>query len=378
MTHDLILSGGRVIDPSQGIDRITDIGFAKGRVVAIGDALSGRQVIHAAGRNVTPGLIDLHTHAYWGGTALGVDPDSYATKSAVTTLVDAGSAGPGNFAGFRAHVITPARSRVLAYLHVSFAGIFGFSRRISVGEGHDMRLMAAQDAVEVAQANPDLIIGIKVRLGAHASGPSGIQPLDIALDVADRTGLPLMVHIDEPPPSYDDVVARLRPGDILTHCYRPFPNAPIRGDGTLRPAIVAARARGVLFDVGHGMGSFSWTSAEAALAQGFWPDTISSDVHALCIDGPAHDLLRVMTKFLHLGLPLTAVIRAVTCAPAAAIRRPDLSTLRVGAPGDASLIALSDQPVMLEDVTGAIRHHPSRLTAHGTVMAGIFYPGPQG
>ncbi len=192
--HDLVLRGGRVIDPSQGLDRVADVAFSDGRVAEVGDGLVGREVVDAGGSIVTPGLIDLHTHVYWGGTSLGVDPDMYARRSAVTTSVDTGSAGPGNFPGFRAHVIERARSRVLALLHISFAGIYAFSPTIMVGEGEDMRLLAAREAVEVARANPGVVAGIKVRIGRHASGSAGIAPLDVALDVADAAGLPLMVH----------------------------------------------------------------------------------------------------------------------------------------------------------------------------------------
>lgn len=256
MPFDLVLQKGRVIDPSQGIDRITDVAFADGKVAAIGDGLdaAGADIRDVSGRIVTPGLIDLHTHVYWGGTSLGVDAEAYARQSAVTTSVDTGSAGPGNFPGFRKHVIEPSEVRILAYLHVSFAGIYAFSNRIMVGESHDMRLMAAQDAVEVADANRDVVVGIKVRIGRHASGDSGIAPLDIALQVSDELGMPMMVHIDEPPPSYEAVVDRLRPGDVLTHCFRPFPNAPITGKGKIKPEVIAARERGVIFDIGHGMG----------------------------------------------------------------------------------------------------------------------------
>ena len=158
MENDLVLTGGRVIDPSQGIDRVTDLAFCKGKVSEVGDGLTARIRRDVSGQIVTPGLIDLHTHVYWGGTSLGVDPDSYAYQSAVTTTVDAGSAGPGNFPGFKAHMIDPAQSRILAYLHVSFAGIYAFSPTIMVGESHDMRLMAAREAVAVAKAHRDNII----------------------------------------------------------------------------------------------------------------------------------------------------------------------------------------------------------------------------
>ncbi len=366
--HDLVLRGGRVIDPAHGVDGPADVAFAGGQVAAVGQGLQGREVQDVSGLIVTPGLIDLHTHVYWGGTSLGVDADAYSRHSAVTTVADTGSAGPGNFPGFRAHVIEKARVRVLVYLHVSFAGIYAFSPTIMVGESHDMRLMASREALAVARANPDVIIGIKVRVGRNASGPSGIQPLDVALDLADRAGLPLMCHIDEPPPTYADVVDRLRPGDVLTHCLRPFPNAPVDGEGRLREAVQRARARGVLFDVGHGMGSFSWDTARKALAAGFVPDTISSDVHAMCINGPAWDLLRTMTKFLSLGLSLTEVVAATTLRAALALGRPELGHLGTGAEGDASVLALAEMPTELEDVLGEVVSYPRRLVPRGMVI----------
>ena len=249
-------------------------------------------------------------------------------RGGCTTLVDTGSAGPGNYPGFLEHVIKPSPVRIIALLNVSFAGIYGFSRRVMVGESGDLRLMAPIDAVEVARANRDTIAGIKVRVGFNASQNSGIVPLDIALKVAEEAGLPLMAHIDVPPPTLEDVLDRFRPGDILTHCFRPFPNNPTTPEGGVRPAVLEARKRGVIFDIGHGMGSFAFKTARTMLANSFAPDCISSDVHALCIDGPAFDLLTTMSKFLCLGLPLADTVRAATEAPAKALRRSDLGTLQ--------------------------------------------------
>lgn len=376
MTHDLILTGGRVIDPSQSLDAVTDVGFAKGRVSGIGPGLQRdvqTQVKDVSGFIVTPGLIDLHTHVYWGGTSLGVDPDFYALKSGVTTSVDTGSAGPGNFPGFAKHVIAPARSRVFAYLHVSHAGIYGFSTNVHVGESEDMRLMDPRGTVEVAARYPDEIIGIKVRVGRHASGDQGVAPLDVALDAANESGLPLMAHIDEPPPTYEDVLARLRPGDVLTHAFRPFPNAPVTAQGTIKPAVLQARKRGVLFDIGHGMGSFAFKTARAMLANGFEPDTISSDVHALCIDGPAFDLVTTMSKFLCLGMGLNDIIRSATETPARAIKRHDLGTLKPGSLGDATLLKVDDGSFDYVDVTGEHLNGARRISAHGVVIRGEWW-----
>ncbi len=375
MTADLVLRGGRVIDPSQGLDRVTDVAFSNGKVLAVGDGLggTGSAVRDVSGLIVTPGLIDLHTHVYWGGTSLGIDAEQFARTSGVTTCVDTGSAGPGNFAGFRKHVIEPSQIRILAYLHVSFAGIYAFSNRVMVGESHDLRLMAPRDAVEVAQANKDLIIGIKVRIGRVASGPSGIAPLDIALEVADETGLPMMVHIDEPPPSYEAVVGRLRPGDVLTHCYRPFPNAPIDRMGHVKPAVVAARERGVLFDVGHGKGSFSWKTARAMMAAGFPPDTISSDVHMLCINGPAYDQVTTMSKFLCLGMDLNTIVASSTVNAARALRRPELGSLKPGSVGDASVLIVRSGRFGYEDVLGEVVTGERKIVPEGIVVGGQWW-----
>ena len=323
MSFDLVLRGGRVIDPSQGIDAVSDVGFQDGRVAQVGADLCGDKVKDVNGLIVTPGLIDLHTHVYWGGTSLGVDPLRLA-RGGCTTLVDTGSAGPGNYPGFLEHVIKPSPLRILAFLNISFAGIYGFSKRVMVGESGDLRLMAPTEAVEVVSANRDTIVGVKVSVGLHASQYSGTIPLDIARETAEEAGLPLMVHIDHPPPTLEEVLARMRPGDILTHCFSPFPNNPATADGGVRSAVIEARERGVIFDIGHGMGSFAFKTARTMLANGFAPDCISSDVHALCIDGPAFDLLTTMSKFLCLGMKLDDVVRAATAAPAKALRRSDL------------------------------------------------------
>ncbi len=375
-TYDLILKGGRVIDPSQKLDAISDVAFAGGKVAAVGPDLApgpGTEVRSVKGYIVSPGLIDLHTHVYWGGTSLGIDAEDFCRLSGVTTAIDTGSAGPGNFAGFRKHVIEPSQVRILAYLHVSFAGIYGFSKTVMVGESQDMRLMAPREAAEVADANRDVIIGIKVRVGAHASGEQGSAPLNIALQVAEEVGMPLMCHIDNPPPSYEEVIGMLRPGDVLTHAFRPFPNAPVTAQGKVKAAVLDARARGVQFDIGHGKGSFAFKTARAMIANGFYPDTISSDVHALCIEGPAYDQVTTMSKFLCLGVPLYDVIAQSTVNAAFALKRPELGSLKPGSVGDATILTVTEGQFEYVDVVGEKLIGDRRILSEGVVVGGKWW-----
>jgi dihydroorotase len=373
---DLILRGGRVIDPSQNIDGIADVAFADGKVQRVGKdlpATAGTDIRDVSGKIVTPGLIDLHTHVYWGGTSLGIDAEEFCRLSGVTTAIDTGSAGPGNFAGFRKHVIEKSEVRILAYLHVSFAGIYGFSNRIMVGESEELRLMAPLDAAEVANANRDLIVGIKVRVGAHASGRSGTIPLDIALQVAEEVGMPLMAHIDHPPPSYEEVLERLRPGDVLTHAFRPFPNSPVNAQGAVKAAVIEARKRGVIFDIGHGKGSFAFKTARAMLANGFLPDTISSDVHTLCINGPAFDQVTTMSKFLCLGMSLSEVVAASTVNAANALKRLELGSLKPGSAGDATILTVDEGPFDYVDVVGEHLIGDRKINSRGVVIGGRWW-----
>jgi dihydroorotase len=376
MSYDLILRGGRVIDPSQKLDAIADVAFAAGKVARVGPKLeagANTDVRDVTGLLVTPGLIDLHTHVYWGGTSLGIDAEEFCRTSGVTTSIDTGSAGPGNFAGFRKHVIEPCQVRILAYLHVSHAGIYAFSDRVMVGESEELRLMDPISAVEVANANRDVVVGIKVRVGRGASGNSGTVPLDIALQVANEAGMPLMCHIDHPPPSYEEVLERLRPGDVLTHAFRPFPNCPATHQGTVKPEVLAARKRGVKFDIGHGKGSFAFKTARAMLANGFYPDTISSDVHKLCINGPAFDQVTTLSKFLCMGMPLNEVIAATTANAAMALKRPELGSLKPGSAGDATLLSISGGRFDYFDVTGEQMTGDSKIVSKGVVVAGKWW-----
>ncbi len=377
--YDLLLKGGRVLDPGSGRDGRFDVAFRDGATAAVAEAIPADQAHatqDASGLIVTPGLIDLHTHVYWGGVSLGIDAEDYARRAGVTTLVDAGSAGAGNFHGFRRHVVEAVTPRILAYLNISFPGIYAFADKVMVGECGDFRLLHPGECARVAQAHSDLIVGVKVRVGMAASDGRGVAPLDLALEAAEAAGLPVMCHLDQPPPTRREVVERLRPGDVLTHCFRPFPGAPAHADGTVREEILAARERGILFDVGHGKSSFGFATAEAMLAAGFEPDCISSDVHALSVAGPARDLLTTMSKLLHLGMSLEAVVAATTSGPAAAIRHPQLGALTPGTPGDATLLRLEDGAFDFVDASGERRTATQRLALAGMVVNGNHWPAP--
>jgi dihydroorotase len=383
MRFDLLIKGGHVLDPASGLDAPRDIAISGGRIAAMdADIPVGRadKIVDVAGAMVTPGLIDLHSHVYWGGTSLGVDADRLAAKSGTTTFIDAGSAGAGNILGFRRHVIERSKVRILAYMNISFAGIFGFSHTVMVGECGDLRLCDPREAVAAIKEHRDIVVGVKVRSGRIAGGTSGIAPVDLALEAADAAAMPLMAHIDEPPPGRSEVLPRLRRGDILTHCFRPFPNAPVFASGVIRPDMRLARERGVIFDIGHGMGSFDFSVARAMLADGLAPDVISSDLHLYCVDGPAFDVLVCMSKLLALGMPLVEVLKAATVNPAKAINRPELGRLSVGGVADVAILRRRSGSYPFHDSTGETLLATERLVSEGIVANGVYWPNetPEG
>lgn len=372
--YDLLLKGGRVVDPRNAVDGRRDVAIRGGLIAAVAETLDpadAASVQDVSGMIVTPGMIDLHTHIYHAATSYGVEPDPIARRSAVTTMVDAGSAGAGNFAGFRTFIADRSQCRVLAYLNISYPGIFAFDRDLMFGEASVDGLLSADRCVAVAEENRDIVVGVKVRLGGGTSGSIGLLALERAVEAAGRLGLPLMTHIGKPPPSYQEILERLRPGDVLTHCFRPAPNAPVDERGALLPAVAKARERGILFDIGHGMGAFGFASAEAALAEGFAPDIISSDVHMLSVNGPAFDLLHTMSKMMTCGVALVDAVAMVTDAPARAMGRDDLGHLAPGAVADISLIDKVEANFPFVDVAGVRREGAYLLRPGGLVRAGV-------
>ena len=355
--YDLVLKGGRVLDERNGVDGVLDVAIKAGRIVAVGKDPRDRasRVEDVSGAIVAPGLIDIHTHVYHKATSLSVDPGFIARRSATTTLVDAGSAGAGNYDGFRDYVMAHSPYRILAFLNVSFPGIFGFDKGVSIGEATMREMLPVDRCVAKIEANRDRIIGVKVRIGGPVTGELGLGALELALEAANAVGLPLMTHIGIAPPSYADVVSMLRPGDILTHCFRPAPNSALGADGSVLREVREARERGVLFDIAHGMGAFGYETTEGALRDDFPPDLISSDVHVIAVEGPGFDLLHTMSKLLNCGLTLPQVIGMSSNRPALAIRRPDLGHLGVGAPADITVLRQVDSDYVFEDVVGTTR-----------------------
>ena len=374
--YDLLISGGTVIVPGIGHDGPADVAIAAGRIVAVGPDLSSgdaADVLDATGQLVVPGLVDLHVHVYPGVADLSVEADPTCLGRGATTVVDAGSAGANTFPGFRRWVIEPARGRILAFLNISATGqIDPF-----LGELHDLRFADPERAARVAEANRDLVVGFKVRVSEMLAGPNGLAGLDRALEAGRATDLPVMVHIGGTPFDIEEVLGRLRPGDVVTHSYTGWrPGALISDSGRIVAAASEARARGVRFDVGHGAGSFTWPVAEAALEDGFLPDTVSSDLHRFNIAGPVHDLATTLSKFRLLGLSLADVIALATTAPASALGAAGvgLGTLAIGAEADVTVLAQETGRFELVDSAGTARTATERLVPTAVVRAGQRLP----
>jgi dihydroorotase len=372
---DLLVDGGEVLDPAGELLGRLDLGIRDGRIVAAAPSLprsAAAEAVDATGLVVVPGLVDLHTHALHGITAWGVDPGAWAARCGVTTWVDAGSSGGYMLAGARRFVIEPSPVRVLAFLNLSCIGLVGPAWELAQEGFLDEDL-----CVETALAHPDLIVGVKARIDRFTVGELGLAPLDAAVRAADRAGLPLMVHIAEGPPEIDDVVDRLRPGDVLTHCATGHSMRVVDDRGAVRPSVRRAIDRGVVLDLGHGSGGFAWEVAEALLAAGVALPVCSTDAHQFSVNGPMFDLPTCLTKLLALGVELGDAVRAATAAPAAVIGRPELGTLRVGAPADLALLAVEPGDVAVHDVFGVERVAPARVRAVTTIAGGrVLARGP--
>ena len=370
--YDILIAGGEVVDPGAGFSGRLDVAISGDRVVAVEakiDRARAREVIDASGLIVTPGLVDLHTHIYWGVTYWGIEADPVAARTGVTTWLDVGSAGAYTFPGFRRYIAEPNRARTFCLLNLSSIGLVAPSWEFMNPKHWDVDL-----AAKIVDDNRDIILGIKARIDPSTTEGVGIAPLGYARELADRVGLPLMVHFSVGSPTLDEIVPYLRPGDILTHCFRGGDNAvATAGQGT-RPDIRALHERGLILDIGHGTGSFSFATTEAALADGLPPDVISSDIHQMAVQGPMFDLPTTLSKFLNLGMSLPDVIERATSRPALAMRRPDLGSLKPGSLADVALFRIDEGDYTFYDVQMEARKGTRLLVNTLTMLGGTVLP----
>jgi dihydroorotase len=376
--YDLIITGGRVIDPSQKFDQIADIGIRNQKIVEIKPQLAKKsaQTINASGKIITPGLIDLHAHCYPQASAIGLPADELVYLTGTTTFVDAGDAGANNFSAFKHYIAAQARSRMYAFLHISSIGLAGFP----VGEMKNMEYANIDLAARTLNENSDILLGIKVRESLDVVGENGIEPLRRAVLAAERSGVKgarVMCHIGNAPGDLSVLLDTLRPGDILTHAYSGAGNNTVQ-NGKLIAAALEAKKRGVIIDVGHGGGSFDFTIAEPAIQQGLIPNTISSDLHAYSGNSPSIPYLpNVMSKFLTLGFTVNEVIAMTTSHPGKIINRdPLLGTLKNGASADITIFDLIEKPTEWLDTKGNKRPGQMAFVPFQTIRGGVPYGRP--
>ena len=388
---DLVIKGGEVLDPSQKLRGIRDIGIRNGVVESVTvdiPAARAIKLIDAMGRLVTPGLVDLHGHTFPYGSGIGIPADELVPHQGTTTAVSAGDAGANNFAGFRRFIVGSTRTRLYAFVHIANMGLAGFP----VPELYNIDFARTEDAARTLAENADIIIGVKVRMSENVIAQNGLEPLKRAIQACEMSGVPgakIMCHIGgvQSVALMSQILDTLRPGDILTHCYSGAPNIAglftnIVQDGKLLPAALDAKKRGIHFDVGHGGGSFDFTVAEPAIAQGARPDSISSDMHVYSGNSPGMPYLTwVMSKFIGMGYTLEQVVTMATLNPAKVINRlPKHGTLQIGAPADATLLDVVQGAVEFVDTRENKRSGNVTLKPVQVVIAGAPhgrpYPAP--
>jgi dihydroorotase len=372
--YDILIKNGDLRDPSLSLRRKADLAIQDGKIAAIAEnipAAQGLDTIDAAGLYVTPGLVDLHTHCYFGGTGLGVEADPIATRSGVTTWVDAGSFGWDTTEGFRRFIVRPAQARIYGFVY-----LYPSSRDPSVDPVQYVRRQMRQTG-ETAVNNRDILLGVKLQVGSNMNGPNSLAFLKIARELCDRHKLPLMAHISFSPPETDQVMELMKPGDIVTHIYNHHTLGILDANGKIKSSVLEARKRGVWMDVGHGLGSFNFESARKALDNGFLPDSISTDIYNQNIRGPVYDMPTTMSKLLYLGMTFEDVLVRSTANPAKVVNRiPMLGTLQTGAPADITLLAMDEGNFQLIDsqrnAVTAKKRIVSRLTiCRGKRMAAL-------
>jgi dihydroorotase len=383
---DLLIKGGEVIDPSQNLRAKRDIGIRYGVIAALEadiPAARANRVMDASGRILTPGLIDLHSHVYPYGSAIGIPADELVAHQGTTTCVSAGDAGANNFAAFRRHIAAQTRTRLYAFVHIAVVGLAAFP----VPELYNIDFAQVDACARTVAENADMALGVKVRMSENVVAKYGTEPLKRAILACERsgTGAKIMCHIGgvETVAIMSQILDLLRPGDVLTHAYSGAPNLAnqftnIVQDGKLLPAALAAKQRGVVFDVGHGGGSFDFTMLEPAIQQGCPPDVISSDIHVFSANSAGVPYLtNVMSKFLTFGYTLEQVIAMATAAPAKVInRQAKLGTLALGAPADVSILELVQGPVTFVDTRNNSRQGQTVIRPVGVVAGGVAFGRP--
>ena len=370
---DLLLKGAVLVDPYQDISSRRDIGIRSGRVVAVEETIESAEAVKTVemdGRIATPGLIDLHVHVWWGVAHLGIEPDPNCVGRGATTVYDTGSAGADTFPGFKKYVIDVSATRIKAFLHIARQG----QLNADIGELTDLRYADIDRALEVCEQYKQDIVGVKIRMTRGLVGENGREGLKRARAVCEATGLPLMLHPNESPLSLAEMLGQMQAGDILTHCFHRSETGVLDKDGRVRPEARKAVERGVLFDVGHGAGSFSFEVAEEAMRQGLRPGTISSDLHHYNLHGPVYDLATTLSKFMVLGWSLEEVVTQATVAPARAMGMlGEIGTLAVGACADVAIFDLQSGVFDFEDSVRERRVGEWRLVPIATVRAGQLY-----
>jgi dihydroorotase len=366
---EIALVGGRVIDPDAGTIAEADVAIDGGQVTAVvpeRGRLNAGRTVDVSGMYVTPGIVDSHVHVYEYVSAGSLNPDRIGIRQGVCAVVDAGSFGPGNAAGFGEFIVKRATTHVYGLVNISRNG-----NSSNPGEGEVLGFLNPTATARACATAGDWVVGVKVRASNTASGLLGAMSTRLAKVAASEAGRPLMVHIGNGPPTLDEVVAELTAGDLITHCYHGKVGGIVTAQGKLRPSVAAALDRGVLLDVGHGSGSFAWETAERALALGFPPHCISTDLHRGCVNGPAYSMVKTMSKFLHLGMDLVEIVRASSPAPARALGLGDrYGRIRAGAPANLSVIEIVERAETMWDVEKQSRPVARVIEARHAILDG--------
>jgi dihydroorotase len=377
---DLLIKGGKVIDPSQNLEEERDVAIRDGKIARLErdiPANQARQVLNATGMVVTPGLIDVHVHVlpYVGET--GTEPDPCCIGRGVTTVVDAGTAGAFTLPALRKFVVEKSETRIRALVHIVAIGMI-VAITPGMEELGDLRFCDPKRAVRAATENKDLVLGFKIRIDRKFTVPGNndIEAMKRARMAADEASLPITIHIGGSYTPLKEFMPLLKQGDIVTHIYNPRPNSILDDSGRLLPEVLEAQRRGVRFDVGHGRTNFSFRIAEKCMAQGLVPYTISSDVSNGSVRGPVFDLVTTMSKLMTLGMSLREVIERTTINAARSLNFGlEIGTLKPGAEADVTVLQVRSGEFSFVDSDGQTRTAGQKLEAAATVRGGkVFHP----